>query len=93
MEEHEAPRRHKVGIDCISLDEGDALVDSAEEEGINHLSYLEILRDLPTDREKFIALALDFGIQADDIAFILRLHPSRVTRWKYKIRIRIKNRR
>lgn len=90
MENNDIPvRRHSVGIDCLSLNEGDSLVSSAEDEATSALMFLQILRDLPSEKEKFIALGLVYGLSKADIAFTLKLDPSRITRWTQSMRIKL----
>jgi len=79
-EVHTISKRHKVGIDCISLNDEDGTIVSAEDEYVSKETFFEIIRVLPTEREKFIALCLYNGFIKQEIAFMLKIHPSRVTR-------------
>jgi len=81
--------RRKNGTDTWTLLEDDEVAPSAEEIALGELKKKEILRELPNDRERFIALALDHGYTKADIAYMLRIDPSRVTRKTETIRVRL----
>ncbi len=81
--------RHKVGIDAFSLLDDDGNMPSAEEVGIGNFMYKQIIKSLDTEREKFIVMALDNGYSNFEIAFMLNIHPSRITRNIQKIRIKL----
>jgi DNA-binding NarL/FixJ family response regulator len=81
--------RHKVAIDTLSLLDDDGRMPSAEEEGSGTYMYKQIIQTLDTEREKFIAIAIDHGFENVEIAFMLNLHPSQITRGIQKIRIKL----
>jgi DNA-directed RNA polymerase specialized sigma24 family protein len=78
--------RRKISIDMLSLEESDITTPSPEDEILGEISYREILRTLPSDREKFIALALDCKFSNNEIAFMLGVHFSRVSHIISKMR-------
>jgi DNA-directed RNA polymerase specialized sigma24 family protein len=73
-------RRHKVGIDCLSLLSDDGESPSAEAIIIDEQVFFELIRSFESEREKFIALCLYNGYIKQETAFMLGVHPSRVTR-------------
>lgn len=87
MDEEELPVRHRIGINATSLEETDVCIPSAEEVAEGDLAFAEILKCLPTDRQKFIALALFQGWNHGDIAFMLSVTRPYVTQLIKKIRI------
>ena len=89
MEDEEKTKRYKNSVDTFSLLEGDGVTadDDLEREVIGEQTYLDIIKKLPTDREKFIALALDNGFNKVQIAYMLSLNPSTITRTNHKMQI------
>jgi len=79
-------KRRKISIDMLSILDTDVIVPSPEEEVLGEISFREIMRTLPNDREKFIALALDCKFSNNDIAYMLGVHFSRVSHELQKMR-------
>lgn len=90
-EEVEKVTRHIVSIDTMSLLESDEPQPSAEDIATAERTYKEILRTLPTDRERFIAMCLGNGFDQVDVAFMLKVHPSQVSRAIRRIRVTLKS--
>jgi len=72
--------RHKVAIDTLSLLDDDGETPSAEEIVEGQQMFFDIIRSLSSEREKFIAICLYDGFNKQEIADMLCVHPSRVTR-------------
>ena len=70
----------------VSLLENDESVPSPEENVLGEMSYRDIVRELPNDREKFIAIALDCKFTNNEIAYMLGVHFSRVSHIIQKMR-------
>jgi hypothetical protein len=87
MEEDELPKRHMVGIDTVSVLEGDGAITNTEEMKIGEIMYLDIMKLIPTDRQKFIAIALDNGFTKVDISYMLGLSCSVITREAQKMQL------
>jgi DNA-directed RNA polymerase specialized sigma24 family protein len=90
-EEIEKVTRHFITIDAMSLLETDCPQPSAEEIAEGERTYKEIIRILPTDRERFIAMSLGNGFDQVDVAFMLKVHPSQVSRAIRRIRSTLKS--
>lgn len=88
-DEFESKTRHKVGIDALSLLDDDGIMPSADEVGSGEYMFKQIIKTLDSEREKFIALCLDYGFENTDIAFMLGVHPSQITRGVKKIRVKL----
>lgn len=82
--------RHAITIDAWSLLETDCPQTPAEEVAEGERTYKEIIRVLPTDRERFIAMSIGNGFDQVDVAFMLKIHPSQVSRAMRRIRSTIK---
>ena len=77
MEDEE--KRHSNSFDTVSLLPEDATVASPEEEIEGKLTFQELVRELTTETEKFIALALYLGFNKRETAKMLRMHPPKIT--------------
>lgn len=90
MEDDEKITRHSVGIDCLSLLEGDSPISNSEEIYLGDRMFMDIIKALPTDREKFVALALYNGFQRVDVSYMLTLSSSVVSRETQKMQVILK---
>lgn len=90
MEDDEKITRHKVGTDCLSILEGDGAINNAEDIALGDKMFMDIIKLLPTDRQKFVALALDHGFQKVDVAYMLTLSSSVVSRETQKMQKTLK---
>lgn len=68
-------KRRRNSIDTFTILEHDALAPSAEEIAEGELGFVDILRNLENDRQRFIALALYQGWNKLEIARILKVAP------------------
>lgn len=71
--------RYAIGVNTVSLKDSDAESPSAEEEAEGNTMFLEVLKVLKSDRERFIAIALYIGLKQFEIADILKVAYSRVS--------------
>lgn len=72
--------RHAVTIDAMSLLERDAIDDSLEDQVMSSFTLTNMLRSLKEPLDKFVVLSIVYGFQKNEIGFMLRIHPSTVTR-------------
>lgn len=72
--------RHNVGIDCVSLLSTDGEVDDFAPAIESEIEFITIISRLNTEREKLVAVCLANGIQKKDVAKILHIDPSRISR-------------
>jgi hypothetical protein len=84
-----AELRHMVGIDCLSLLDDDVAVDGDENKIMDNINFMEIIRESKTDRERFIAVCMAFDYQKKDVAYMLKTHPSVISRAVKKMRCRL----
>ena len=54
--------------------------DIAYETRHDDLDFQMLVRDIIDDREKFIVVMFEFGFQKNEIAYMLKVHPSTITR-------------
>ena len=71
MDDDTPNQRHVIGINTLSLDDNDGIAPSAEDIAQGDLGFVDVLKSLSNDRQRFIALALYQGWSKADIAFIL----------------------
>ena len=88
-EPEQEKQRHIIGINAISLDEADETTPSAEEIASGDLGFADILKNLSTDRQKFIALALYQGLNKVEIAWILKVDPSDIAHITKRIQVKL----
>lgn len=89
MDDPEIIRRHIIGINTVSLEEADETTPSAEEIASGNLGFADILKNLSTDRQRFIALALYQGWNKVEIAFMLKVDPSDIAHITKRIQIKL----
>jgi DNA-binding NarL/FixJ family response regulator len=87
----ETNKRHVIGINTVSLLDEDGLIDTQDSIVFGKLMYQEIIRSLDTDRERFIAIAIDNGFKNIEIASMLGLHPATTSNLAKKIRVKLKS--
>lgn len=90
MEEDEKITRHMVGIDAFSLLETDGAITDTEAIALGNKMYMDILKKIPTERQKFIAVALENGFSKVEVAYMLGLSCSVVSRETQKMKIVLK---
>ncbi len=78
--------RHFITIDAMSILETDEPQPSAEDIAMGERAYQDIMRALPTDRERFIAMSIGNGFDQVDVAYMTKVHPSQVSRAMRRIR-------
>ncbi len=52
----------------------------AYEMGHSDLDFQLLLREIEDPKEKFIVVMYEFGYQKNEIAYMLKVHPSTITR-------------
>ena len=77
---NESVKRYKNNVDTFSIIDGDGAVIDFEEKVIGEVAYIQIIQSLPNDRYKFIALALEQGFKKTEIAEMLSMDISGVSR-------------
>lgn len=82
-------KRYKNSLDTLSLIEEDAVTLSAEEIAEGEIGFVDILANLPTDRQRFIALALYQGWNQVEIARMLHIHQPYIAQIIKTIRIKL----
>lgn len=84
--DHNTIFRHKVGNDCVSILETDAATDQVDDNVLANHEFVAIVRQLKNDRDRFVAACLAQSFQKKDIAYMIGIHPSRVSRVINRIR-------
>lgn len=78
-------RRHIISIDALSIIETDAVVNDVESKAIGNITFQTMIRNIDDVRQKFVAALLEFGFQSNEIAWMLKVHPSTITRIEQRI--------
>jgi hypothetical protein len=91
MEDNEKFTRYKNNVDTYSLMEGDGQTDDMERKILGEVIFVDIIKELTNDRERFIAIALYIGYSKVEIAGMLRLNPSSVTRTTQRMQTILKS--
>lgn len=78
----ESPNKKRTpnSYDTYTLLDEDGVVANFEHMVLGQVGYLDILRTLETPRQKFIAIALENGYKKAEIAYVLKVDPSQITR-------------
>lgn len=83
-------QRHMIGMDAVSILDTDAVVNNVESNAEKSLNFQMMIKNVRGVLNKFVVVMLEFGYQSNEIAWMLGVHPSTITRIEKKIIKQIK---
>ena len=78
-------QRHMIGMDVVSILDTDCAVNNVESEAEKSLNFQIMIKNIRGILAKFVVVMLEFGFQSNEIAWMLGVHPSTITRKEKEI--------